>query len=107
MFEFKTLIHYIPFLGMAAVGRQEINYSTLITRLLEAAIIAGVVMYSNIQVMDTRIGQINNNVSVVNKRADKLDGKIEKLERKLNTIILDLKIIKYDLKKNDKLRLNN
>jgi len=49
-----NISHYLPFVSVAVVNN-EINVSAIISRLIEYAIIAGFLMYTNIQVINTKL----------------------------------------------------
>ena len=67
--QLHSLINYIPFIGLMA-GKTE--HSPIITRLVESAIIGGVLLYGTVQILGNdidwlkmEIGQINNRIENV------------------------------------------
>lgn len=70
MVEIKTillhLLPYIPFLSAAVIkvpGTPEISgIGAVATRLLEAGIVGGIIMYANLQVMEQKLTSIEKNI---------------------------------------------
>lgn len=67
MLEIKSLlIHilpYIPFLGAAVIkGTNDYNIGTLVTRLAEAGIIGGIIMYANLQVLEQKFDRVEEDI---------------------------------------------
>lgn len=70
--------HAVPFIGLMVKPPTEgTPMWSLITRLLEAAIIGGVVMYGTVQVLSKDIEWLKITVSEVNQKQDK---RIERIE---------------------------
>ncbi|MEJ1355731.1 MAG: hypothetical protein RPU39_13720 [Candidatus Sedimenticola sp. (ex Thyasira tokunagai)] len=59
--ELGQLLHYVPFIGLA-VGEKPIQ-NPVVVRLLEAAIIGGIIMYANGKVMEERLLRFDRQMS--------------------------------------------
>ncbi|MDP1586316.1 MAG: hypothetical protein Q8M07_01110 [Prosthecobacter sp.] len=61
MKEFASdVAQYIPFIGLAVGGHQQ---QPIVTRLIESAIIGGVVLFGTVQVLGERIDHLKNQVT--------------------------------------------
>ena len=69
--------HAVPFIGLMVKPPNGVISGSLITRLLEAAVIGGVVMWGTVQVLGTDIDWLKKQVSEINY---KQDARIERLE---------------------------
>ena len=71
----NDLVSYIPFVGMA-VGHQQ---HPMITRLIESAIIGGVVLFGTVQVLGERIDNLKLQVTELRSEQRMMQGTIADL----------------------------
>ena len=57
------LLPYLPFIGAAVVGSNTFNFGTLISRILETAIIGAVVLYANVQTINTKLESARDSIA--------------------------------------------
>ncbi len=63
---YEVLTHilpYLPFVGAAVVGNNTFNFGTLISRILETAIIGAIVLYANVQTINTKLESARTDIS--------------------------------------------
>ena len=88
---------YLPFISAAVVSRQQLNLSSLVSRLLESAIIAAVILYANVQVMDTKVRHIERSILDIRSKDTKIEQHIEIQRDKLNSILIKLEGLRKDI----------
>jgi large-conductance mechanosensitive channel len=57
------ILPYLPFIGAAVVGSNNFNFGTLISRILETAIIGAIVLYANVQTINTKLESARSDIS--------------------------------------------
>lgn len=57
------ILPYLPFIGAAVVGSNNFNFGTLISRILETAIIGAIVLYANVQTINTKLESARESIS--------------------------------------------
>lgn len=89
---FMHVFPYLPFISAAVVSTSKIVPSALVAKLLEAGIIAGIVLYANVQtlksqydgtkrdIQDVKVEIVKNRSDITNIRLDlaKISTKLEK-----------------------------
>lgn len=71
--QLHNILHYVPFLGLA-IGAHGLPNNPAIVRLMEAAIIGGIIMFANAKVTEERLSTMNKRIGeqsvVISKTAD-------------------------------------
>lgn len=57
------ILPYLPFVGAAVVGVNQFNFGTLISRILETAIIGAIVLYANVQTINTKLESARTDIT--------------------------------------------
>ena len=88
---------YLPFLSAAVVSKEQLNLGSLVSRLLESAIIAAVILYANVQVMDTKVKHVQDAIIDIRQDDDRIEKHIEDNRTKLNAILIQLEGVRKDI----------
>lgn len=92
-----SILPYLPFLSAAVVTKEQLNLSSLVSRLLESAIVAAVILYANVQVMDTKVKHIEGSITDIRLNDARIEGHIEANRTKLNAILIQLEGLRKDI----------
>lgn len=96
------ILPYAPFLSAAVVTKGQLNVSSLISRLLESGVIAGIILYANVQVISNEIDNIDAKISDVKQTEAELKA-FSRENRKINTqILVVLEGLKKDIQHHTK-----
>lgn len=91
------ILPYAPFLSAAVVTKGQLNISSLVSRLLESGVIAGIILYANVQVISNEIDNIDAKINDVRESEEELKEVIES-NRKMGTqILITLEGLKKDI----------
>lgn len=86
-------IQFLPFVGLMMQNNDAHNHTTLVTRLIEAAIIGGVVLYGTVQTIGEQLNGIEHRVEQVENKVDGISGLYNQVENnsdKLGSIENDI-----------------
>lgn len=102
MLEIKQMLtHFLPFLPFVSAAvvttNDQLNMSALISRMIETAIIGGILMYANIQVIDSKLETMNRDIAIIGSDKDKIIEKVEETRKDINEIKLDVVKIRKDV----------
>ena len=101
MLEFKNLAMsvaaYLPFISAAVVSKTQLNLSSLVSRLLESAIIAAVILYANVQVIDTKLNQVDKDIIDIRIEATETRDSVKENQKTLGQILIQLEGLRKDI----------
>ena len=102
MLEIKQMLtHFLPFLPFVSAAvvtsTDQLNLSALVSRMIETAIIGGILMYANIQVIDSKLETMNKDISLITSDKDRIIEKVEETRETINDIKLEVVEIRKDV----------
>lgn len=102
MLEIKQIashvLPFLPFVSAAVVTTHEqLNISALVSRIIETAIIGGILMYANVQVIDSKLDTINRDIQAINSEKNRIIEKLEDTGEHINDIRVDVAEIRKDV----------
>jgi len=88
---------YLPFISAAVVSQKELNVSAFISRVIETAIIGGIIMYANVQVLDSKFKALEKTITKVETSDEKVRLRVLENERNMSKILLEIRGLSKDL----------
>lgn len=95
---FAHILPYLPFVGAAVVGANQFNFGTLISRILETAIIGAVVLYANVQTINTKLESARTSISECISEQKNTTHEIHAHELEINTLRHEIQALRNEAK---------
>lgn len=90
------ILPYLPFVGAAVVGTNQFNFGTLISRILETAIIGAVVLYANVQTINTKLEAARTSISECVNEHKAASHELHSHELELNTLKHEIQALRKE-----------
>lgn len=97
------VLPYLPFIGAAVVGAsKEIQVSGIISRVLETAIIGAIVLYANVQTINTKLEDARSSITTCINEHKRADSERHRFEIDINGLKWEIQALRKDIDKHDK-----
>jgi hypothetical protein len=90
----QTLMHamaWLPFLSAAVVSHTQLNISSFVSRVLETAIIGGIIMYTNVQILNVKLQDIQEDIHKIQLMDERNESLARQNREKMHTMSIEIK----------------